>query len=72
MQDPLSREYGVLLGTSAVKLMEKAFWFRRIAKLVGEDGSKEAEIYMNAQADRAEETVIALGRKFDEQSKSGR
>ncbi len=63
--DALEREYGILLGLTGPVLMERAFWYREMAELCRADGSTNAATYLEMQAQRAEETVKSLGRKFD-------
>ena len=62
-QDSLQREYGILLGVCGPILLERADAFRQLGKLLGPGG---ARMYLEAQADRAEQSIIAIGRKFDE------
>lgn len=64
-KDTLEREYGVLLGVTGPILMERAFWYREMAKLLEEDGSPRAARYLRMQADRAEETVKSLAKGFE-------
>ena len=61
--DPLQHDYGILLGVTAPILLDRVDKFRRLAKLLG-PGS--AAIWMEAQADRAEQSIVALGKKFNE------
>jgi len=62
--DELNREYGVLLGVTGPRLMERAYWFRNMAKRI-EKEAPDAAAYMEMQALRAEETVDALAKGFD-------
>lgn len=66
-RDPLEREYGVILTAIGPGLMEKAYWYRQMAKLI-EDTVGEASPtvgYLRMQADRSEEAIINLARRHD-------
>lgn len=63
--DPLKREYGILLGVAGPILLERAESFRKIARLLG---SGAASRYLISQAERAEEALIAIGRKYNERN----
>lgn len=67
-RDPLKREYGVMLGVTGPILLERAAMFRLVAELIRRElGDKsEAAGWMDMQAQRAEETIVNLARKFDE------
>jgi len=62
--DALKSDYGVLLGLTGPILLQRAKEFREIAMLLGPGA---AATYMKSQADRAEQSIIALGAKFNEQ-----
>jgi len=62
-KDQLQREYGVLLGTCGPILLDRIDKFRRLAGIVG-PGS--AATWLEVQAERAEQTIRTIGRKFDE------
>jgi len=62
--DPLKNDYGVILALTGPILPERAKQYREIATLLGPG---KAATWMLAQADRAEQSIEALGRKFNEQ-----
>lgn len=63
MADPLAREYGVLLGVTGPILLSRAKAYREMAELIGKGPAAD---WLEAQAQRAEDAICALGRKFDE------
>ncbi len=63
--DPLQRDYGVLLGVTGPKLLDRADQFRRMAELLGPG---KAAAWLEAQAERAEQTIKSIGRKFNERA----
>lgn len=63
--DPLKREYGILLGVAGPILLERAESFQKLAKFLGPG---VAARFLNSQAERAEETVRAIGRRFNERN----
>lgn len=65
MKDPLAREYGILLGVCGPQMLQRVRDFQDLAEILGKD--TPAGRYMSAQAERAKETVLALGVTFNEQ-----
>lgn len=64
--DQLQREYGILLGTCGPILLDRIDKFRRLAEVVGPGMAAD---WLGAQAERAEQTIKAIGRKFDERQR---
>ena len=64
--DPLKREYGILLGIAGPVLLERAEAFQKMAKFLGPG---DAARFLDSQAERAEEAVRAIGRKFNERNR---
>jgi len=64
--DPLSREYGIILAVVGPMMMERAHWYREMADLFDKQigSGSEAASFMRMQADRADETIVSLGKKF--------
>lgn len=69
-RDPLSREYGIILAVTGPTMMEKAHWYREMAKMIRDKVHLDSPAagWLDMQADRAEETVVQLARKFDGQA----
>lgn len=65
MNDPLKREYGILLGVAGPILMERAESFKKMARFLGPGAAAR---FLNSQAERAEEALRAIGRKFNERN----
>lgn len=61
--DPLDKEYGILLGIAGPILMDRAKVYRDIAKFVGPG---MASMWLLSQADRAEATVKSIANAFNE------
>lgn len=62
----LDREYGVLLTVGGPELLKRVDYYRRIAQILREDGSKNTADYVDMQADRLEETIRMLGRASEQ------
>ena len=62
--DPLEKDYGVLLALTCPTLIQRARDYRTIAEIVG--SNTLAGKYMLSQAQRAEDSIKAIGRKFNE------
>ena len=67
MNEALRREYGVLLTTAGPLLVQRAREYRAVVELLamkGGKGSGAAIQFLEAQAERAEEAVVNIGRAF--------
>lgn len=65
MADPLAREYDVLLGVAGPILMNRAKTYREMAELIGKGPAAD---WLELQAQRAEDAIRALERKFNERN----
>lgn len=68
MSDPLQREYGMLLTAVGPFLLQRANEYRAVAHLIKERSNgqcKAAVNFLEMQADRAEETLVSLGKAMN-------
>jgi len=64
-KDPLSREYGVLLGITGPILLERIDSYVRIAEILEAQGCRDSAGYMRMQAQRLEEVIVSLGKGLE-------
>jgi len=63
MADPLARDYGVLLGIAGPILLDRSKSYREMAELIGPGPAAD---WLELSAQRAEDAIKAMGRKFNE------
>lgn len=64
-RDPLTREYGILLGITGPILLERIDAYNRIAGILEAQGCQNSAGYMRMQAQRLEEVIVSLGRGME-------